>query len=103
MPDKITIIPYGSLRDETDPAVQGHLVRPIGQRQPLARFLETIGISGNRIQLAMVNHRAAGLDTMVGAGDRVALFPKEYPIFADWHAFRHAGPPEDRPRKKNRS
>ena len=28
--------------------------------------------------------------TVVGAGDRVALFPKEYPIFADWHAFRHA-------------
>lgn len=90
MPDQITIIPYGSLRDKTDLSARGHLVRPIGHRQPLSQFLETIGIAGHRVQLAMVNHRAAGLDTMVAAGDRVALFPKEYPIFADWHAFRQA-------------
>lgn len=90
MPDQITIIAYGSLRGETDPTGRGHLVRSIGHRQPLARFLETIGIPGKRIQLAMINHRAAGLDTMVGAGDRVALFPNEYPIFVDWHAYRQA-------------
>jgi hypothetical protein len=36
----------------------------------------------------MVNHRAANLDTVVGAGDRVALFPREYPIFVDWHTYR---------------
>jgi molybdopterin converting factor small subunit len=89
MSDKITIIPYGSLKNETGADLSGKRVEPIAHRQPLSQFLEAIGISGKRIQLAMVNHRAAGLDTMVGAGDRVALFPKEYPIFVDWHAFRH--------------
>jgi molybdopterin converting factor small subunit len=88
MSDKITIIAYGSLKNETGPTSGGEQVHPIGHRQPLDRFLETIDIPGNRIQLAMINHRAAGLDTVVGAGDRVALFPKEYPIFVDWHAFR---------------
>jgi molybdopterin converting factor small subunit len=99
MPDSITIIPYGSLKKETATALSGNQVHPIGHRQPLCQFLETIGIPRNRIQLAMINHRAAGLDTVVGAGDRVALFPKEYPIFVDWHTFRHA----DRPFDKRRS
>ena len=88
MSDKITIIAYGSLQNETGATSGGEQVHPIGHRQPLCRFLETIGVPGNRIQLAMVNHRAAGLDTMVGAGDRVALFPREYPIFVDWHTYR---------------
>jgi len=32
----------------------------------------------------------ARMDAMVGNGDRVALFPKEYPIFVDWHSYRNA-------------
>lgn len=100
MPDTITIIPYGSLKTETGSVLQGKQDQPIGHRQPLARFLETIGIPGQRIQLAMINHRAAGLDTMVGAGDRVALFPKEYPIFVDWHAYRHTSASATVPFKK---
>jgi len=88
MSDKITLIAYGSLQNENWATSGGEQVHPIGHRQPLCRFLETIGVPGNRIQLAMVNHRAAGLDTMVGAGDRVALFPTEYPIFVDWHTYR---------------
>ena len=36
----------------------------------------------------MINHRAAAVDTTVRAGDRIALFPGEYPIFADWHTYR---------------
>ena len=88
MPDKITLIAYGSLKNETGSGLRGEQVQPIGHRQPLCQFLETIGVPGNRIQLAMINHRAAGLDTMVGAGDRVALFPREYPIFVDWHTYR---------------
>lgn len=88
MPDEIIIVPYGSLQKETGATPGGHQAHPIEHRQPLCQFLETIGVSGNRIQLAMVNHRAAALDTVVGAGDRVALFPREYPIFVDWHTYR---------------
>ena len=90
MSQQITIIAYGSLCRTLGLSSGRPTLQPIRHRQPLAQILEAIGISGNRIQLAMVNHRPAHLDTKVAAGDRVALFPKEYPIFADWHAFRRA-------------
>ena len=91
MSKPITIIPYGSLRLATGPHPGDKLLHTIEQPQPLSELLETIGVSGNHVQLVMINHRAAGLDTEVGAGDRVALFPKEYPIFADWLAYRPDG------------
>ena len=91
MSKNITIIPYGSLRHTAGSTPGDKLVHTVDQPQPLSQLLETIGVAGNNVQLVMVNHRAAGLDTQVGAGDRVALFPKEYPIFADWLAYRPQG------------
>ena len=90
MSDKITIIAYGSLQNEAGATSGDEQAHPIEHRQPLGRFLETIDVPGNHVQLAMVNHRAANLDTAVGAGDRVALFPREYPIFVDWHPYRRS-------------
>ena len=87
----ITIVPYGSLQKETATDEKGRLTQPGENRQTLKRLLKTIGIAGSRIQLVMVNHRPAGMDSMVGSGDRVALFPKEYPIFVDWQAYRNVG------------
>jgi hypothetical protein len=40
------------------------------------------------VQLAMVNHRAVHKDSMIKQGDRLALFPREYIVFADWKDFR---------------
>jgi len=51
-------------------------------------FLPRLGIPADRIQLVMVNHRAADKQTTLQPGDRVALFPKEYPIFVDWNSYR---------------
>jgi hypothetical protein len=36
----------------------------------------------------MVNHKAVSPDHLIHPGDRIALFPKEYAIFADWKNFR---------------
>jgi molybdopterin converting factor small subunit len=91
MTEPITIVSYGSLRRTPVATSSDKRVQSIAHRQPLYQFLETIGISCNHVQLVMVNHRAAELDTEIGAGDRVALFPKEYPIFVDWHAYRQTG------------
>lgn len=88
MSEKLTIIPYGSLRVRAGLSPGGALVHAIRHGQPLSAVLKTMGIPVDRVQLVMVNHRPAGLETEVGTGDRVALFPGEYPIFADWHAFR---------------
>ena len=89
MSQQITIIAYGSLCCTLGLTSGQTLVQSIQKRQPLAQILEAIGISGSRVQLVMVNHRPAPLEAEVAAGDRVALFPREYPIFVDWHAFRH--------------
>ena len=88
MTEDLTIIPYGSLQGEAGLAPGEALVHAPRYRQPLSAVLETMGIPADRIQLVMVNHRPAGLEAEVGPGDRVALFPVEYPIFVDWHAFR---------------
>jgi len=40
------------------------------------------------VQLVMVNHKAVHTNSTINPGDRIALFPREYPVFADWKDFR---------------
>jgi hypothetical protein len=56
---------------------------------PLSRVLARIGLPLKHVQLVMVNHRAVPTDVVVRPNDRVSLFPKEYPIFADWKDLRN--------------
>ena len=58
---------------------------------PLTEFLHRLNISRDQVQLVMLNHRPAAMDAVVSSGDRVALFPPEYPIFADWKDYRSVG------------
>ncbi len=51
-------------------------------------ILEYLKIPSAMVQLSMVNHRAISRHSIVHPGDRVSLFPEEYPIFADWKNFR---------------
>ena len=55
---------------------------------PVKDFLKQIRVSAEEVQLVMVNHRAVTSDHIVNPGDRVACFPREYMIFADWKNFR---------------
>ena len=55
---------------------------------PLNELFDCLGIFSDRVQLAMVNYRAVSLDHVIHPGDRIALFPKEYAVFADWKNFR---------------
>ena len=88
MPSTVTIAPYGSLtRTLAVPSGRG-LDQPLADEHSLAELLDRLGVARDQVQLAMVNHRAAALDTRVRAGDRIALFPREYPIFVDWYAYR---------------
>jgi molybdopterin converting factor small subunit len=89
MNEFIHVVAYGSLCP--DRARIGAAVRhPLGQMGPvpLPEVLATLGIAAERVQLAMVNHRAVARTTAVSPGDRVALFPPEYPFFADWKDLR---------------
>lgn len=79
---------FGSLqvlaRDLYDLPVQVDLKAPT----PLADVLRKLKIPADRVQLAMVNNRAVPWDSDIHPGDRLSLFPKEYPVFADWRDLR---------------
>ncbi len=47
-------------------------------------LLELLKIPSNDVSLAMVNHRSVPKDFVIHPGDRLSLFPREYPVFADW-------------------
>lgn len=55
---------------------------------PLLTVLARIAIPVDHVQLVMVNYRAVSKDVLIRPSDRVSLFPKEYPIFADWRDLR---------------
>ena len=80
---------FGSLSKE----VKGNGTHPIHYTlqapASLNEFLECLEIPSDRVQMVMVNHRAVSLDHIIHPGDRIALFPREYAIFADWKNFRN--------------
>ena len=55
---------------------------------PLRELLNRLQIPTGQVQLVMVNHKAVPPSHLIQPGDRVALFPKEYAIFADWKDMR---------------
>jgi len=75
---------HNGLLDPDDHPIQLDLEAP----SPLWEVLDFLPIPSANVQLAMVNHRAVHRDHMVYPGDRVALFPREYALFADWKDFR---------------
>ena len=79
---------FGSLRkrfgDQKDLPIQLDLKTPT----PLTEVLETLEIPSDEIQLSMVNYRAVPKDSTICPGDRLSLFPKEYPVFVDWKDLR---------------
>ena len=88
MSSDIEVHLFGSLKttlvDSNNPLIQLRLKDPT----PLRHVLESIKISSDTVQLAMVNHRAVSKETLIYPGDRLALFPREYAVFADWRDFR---------------
>jgi molybdopterin converting factor small subunit len=79
---------FGSLRkilgDLHDLPLQMDLNGPIS----LPQLLRNLKIPFNRIRVAMVNYRAVSKNSTIHPGDRISLFPKEYPVFPDWKDFR---------------
>jgi len=82
------VLLFGSLcrfnqgkRNET---LELDLQTPIG----IPDVLDLLKIPAQDVSLAMVNHRSVPKDFVVHPGDRLSLFPREYPIFADWFDHR---------------
>jgi molybdopterin converting factor small subunit len=79
---------FGSLRNEGKGKDTHPIPYALQAPMSLLEFLDCLGIASDRVQLVMVNHRAVSPDHAIHPGDRIALFPKEYAIFADWKNFR---------------
>ncbi|UCB50565.1 MAG: MoaD/ThiS family protein [Deltaproteobacteria bacterium] len=80
---------FGSLRKDLGDLHDLPLRMDIYAPTPLPQVLESLRIPFHKVQVVMVNHRAVAKDSTIHPGDRVSLFPREYPIFADWKDFRH--------------
>jgi molybdopterin converting factor small subunit len=73
---QVTVLLGGPLRQEARTAGQEHeLSLPRGSL--VTNVLSALGLSPERVKLILVNGRGATLDTLLDAGDRVALFPPE--------------------------
>ncbi len=77
---------FGSLQSQAPQNGVQHLVS--GDACSVDDLLKKLDISRKYVQLVMINHRPVGVDAVIRSGDRVALFPQEYPIFADWNGYR---------------
>lgn len=85
---RIEILAYGSLRHEMDSASSVLREFPARDELPLSDLLNELNIPQDRVQLVMLNNRPVKMDARVRTGDRVALFPREYPVFVDWKDYR---------------
>ena len=88
MPTPATVHLYGSLPKSISHPAGVPLEAYIEDPLPLLSVLEQVGVSPDLVQLVMVNNHSVSPEAIIKPGDRVALFPKEYPIFADWKDHR---------------
>lgn len=88
MKSDIQIHLYGSLRKMGKKNDGFVLQTGLESDASLVDILNKLKIPFDMVQLVMVNHKAVQMDSTIYPGDRIALFPREYPVFADWKDFR---------------
>lgn len=79
---------FGSLRSKTEKSDQNPARLLLEIPIPIHELLQRLGIQKGWVQLVMINNRSVYPDSLVRPGDRVALFPAEYPVFMDWNDHR---------------
>ena len=79
---------FGSLRKRPGNLCDQPIQLDLKISTPLTEVLKNLGISPDMVQLTMVNYRAVPKDSKIHPGDRISLFPIEYPVFVDWKDFR---------------
>jgi sulfur carrier protein ThiS len=88
MKNQTEVFLFGSLNGGSSGTHEHPIHCDLGQPIRLPDLLGRLQIPPGRVQLTMVNHRAVPPDHLIFPGDRVALFPREYAIFADWRDLR---------------
>ena len=73
MSSKITIHLFGSLKKTTDSKIESPIIYNLRDSIPLNEIIKDLKIVKDRLQLVMINHRAAYMDSMVRPGYRIGL------------------------------
>ncbi len=81
--DDMTLKLYGSLKDSVAIPCESMLQSPIS----VSELVRKMDIPRSAVKMVMINCRPARPGEEVAPGDSVALFPMEYPFFADWKDF----------------
>ena len=76
-----SLLPYGF------PGQPGLIEISLRNGSTVLEIIQALGIPTERVKLILVNHRGAELNQPLKEGDKVSLFPPEYPVFADWEGF----------------
>jgi rubredoxin/putative ubiquitin-RnfH superfamily antitoxin RatB of RatAB toxin-antitoxin module len=74
----------GSFLSYGSPGQPGLIEISLKNGSTVREAIQASGIPTERVKLILVNHTGAFLDQPLQDGDRVSLFPAEYPVFADW-------------------
>ena len=74
----------GSLLSYGSPEHPGVIEITLTNEAMVLEAIQVLGIPKEKVKLIFVNHTGALLDQPLKEGDRVSLFPAEYPVFADW-------------------
>ena len=92
MESTVRVFAYRSLHTNLCvPSLRGFAKLNLAYSVPLVEVLKELDIALDSVQLAVVNHRAVPKTGIIRPGDRIGLFPREYPIFADWVSLRMPG------------
>ena len=79
---------FGSLKKKLGDLYDFPIQLDLKSPTSLGDILIILKIPPDIVQLAMLNNRSVTKDSTIQPGDRLSLFPKEYPIFVDWKDHR---------------
>jgi hypothetical protein len=88
MTSEVHVFLFGSLAKSNKKGENPPLQLDFRAPKPLSEVLKLLKIEPQEVSLAMLNYRSVPKDCLVRPGDRLSLFPREYPIFADWMDYR---------------
>jgi len=74
----------GSLLTDGSPDQPGLIEITLKNGATVQEAIQALELAKERVKLIFVNHTGAFLDQPLKEGDRVSLFPSEYPVFTDW-------------------
>jgi hypothetical protein len=92
-----TLNVFGSLRKSFRREIEFPISVELSGPTELSQLLQRFALPMEAVQLVMINHKAVPRAATIHPGDHLALFPREYPFFADWKDYRsnypHANDP----------